>query len=350
VWIHGRDLDEVEIFGDVPAIDAPEANPLRLCAIVGDSKTARASIVHGSRWSIDVPPGVGCVLWLERGTRRVTETAVVRATSGSAGPIVLLPLVFAPLRIDWKNAPGNRRLEIVSIDPNHGLPKRVEVSLVSREGSASCERFPKGAIQATLVSPSGASISWTWKESKLNEPLLIDLGGDRMREIELYANSDRPAGNSDLILEALEPDLRATRCIALVKLESGRSSDALPALRGRWFYRWNGARSDALVCGVIDGGDETADRSAELSSAARSNRVLSIHWSGQLRPIEELGMTDRSVVELVRCAGRSLETVNRTLRQFRMNDIVRPELGHDASGARRIFCDCSTCEFRPLGP
>jgi hypothetical protein len=383
LWIHGGDPSRVELFGDVSANELPGTGVVRLRATIADAsdarssvagevriartmdaartgdaaRTARTSIVRGTRWSLDVPQGSECSIWLERDAGRVTEILAVRASSSSPGsslgPLVLRPIDFPRVRVEWRNAPLDRSLEIACIDPNHGLPKLREIALNTRDGTVDCERFPGGAVQLKLRSSSGSSIAWTWSESQLRDPLLVDLGADRMRELELYVNSDRPSGSSDLVLVALEPNQGAARCTAVMKLDGGRGTEAWPLFQGPCFYRWNGARSTAIVCGVIEDDEANADRSTaipiERTDGAASSK-LTIRWTGRSCTLDQLGLTGRSGLELVRCAGRSLESVNRSLRQFRWSELLASDRSFDTRDASKLMFDPAACEFLTLLP
>lgn len=336
VWINGKDPSEVEFFGNISNEDFPGNGSLVLRVRIGNSKTDRSYVVNGDRWNVSCPASTECSLWLEREVRRVTDVVTVWLASGSKGPVILRPLVFPTLQIEWTNAPPDRTLRLASIDPNRGIPRTRDVDLNTRDGYVVWDRYPDGAVSVALKSKNGSTINWTWEASQVSSPLRVDLGGDCMREVEIYINSDRPTRRADLVLVALEANQRAGHCFAVVNLDNGRSSGTVPLFKGPCYYRLNGACSGSIVCGIADSANEHADQL----------RRFSIRWTGSPCTTTQLGLTEKTGLELLRCEGKSLAIVNQSLRQFRLNDIVCFDPGSVAPAVTSLNCNVAACEFQ----
>jgi hypothetical protein len=334
VWINGRDPRDVEYFGDVP-IALLGQGQISVRARVGDGQGVRRVGANGGQWKITCRADTGCVLWLERDFQRATETATVRAAAGSYGPVILQPIVHSRLHVEWKNAPLDRSLELAALDPNGGVPNCVKVPLTAASGAVDLDSFPTAALSVKLMLNGGSFVLWTWTASQRSDPFVIDLGGDRMRPIELYANADRPKGSSGLIVVALDSDRGADRALANLRLEDGKRTDALPMFQGASYYRLNRECSASIVCGVIDEGAEAAKTSP-----------LTIHWTGTPCSFEQLGLSGNTGVRVVKCEGRPLDAVHELLRQFDLNELVCPDRDSSAHPTTSVTCNPVACEFR----
>jgi hypothetical protein len=298
----------------------------------GDAKTAASADISGAHWSSSCAPGLTCHLWIDRGARRVSEVVTVRAVPPRTGPITLVPIKRSEITIHWRNAPAQGSLDLVAVDPNHGVPTKTSIALNSSEGARACELFAGGGVAVRLVGPSGSVVNWSWAHSELSDPLDIDLGGDRASAVAVYANGDRPTGESHLTLVPLESNQGAGHCFATLTLENGVSTETIPLFSGPIYYRLDAKGLRAAVCGVLRADD------------ARPDHRLTIEWTGAPTALSEFGAAGQGGLELVSWDGNKLDAVAKTLRRFRMSELLG-EGQNPLNRTSSVTVNTSQCRF-----
>jgi hypothetical protein len=216
------------------------------------------AIEPSGRWSFPAHWPSRYFVWLERADTRahVTELReIVLDGPGEHGPFDLVPSSGKPFDLLFVNVPPDGALRVLVLQPENE-PKSENVACA---GSTCAHRIEvQGAAEVTIEWNPGTDHRAAGIRRRVHiDPARdsareIDLGGDRMREIELVARGATLPSFLTLAFVRLDaPDGLAAE-IAQVTLRDGKAASKLALAPGRWLFTCGDPQRTTAIAGIVD--------------------------------------------------------------------------------------------------